>query len=225
MAIAHEGTSTTGRVNSATPIYDLPSGIVAGEVLIIAYYAADQGMVPSATGWSVLTVNGGGETAQIGILYKEATGSEGSTVDVTITSSGWTYYVASRISGVDVDDITNSDNYNSSASAGFPATVTMAADTLTGLTSGDGCLYLMGCETTRTVVTQDSDLDLLGAYNNARMIQSFIDVDTGGTGNQEYVNEMSATRVYSLMLINLKQGAGGGPVSIIPTIMHNRRQM
>ena len=81
--------TTVGNSLTTSHSTDLPSGIVAGEILMIVIAA---GSAATASGWSALISN------DITVLWKVATGSEGATV--TVTTSGSTVYaaVAYRIS-------------------------------------------------------------------------------------------------------------------------------
>jgi hypothetical protein len=73
----------------------LPSGIVAGEILLLFYRCGVVSATASTpSGW---TLGGYNSTSRLYVFWKIATGSEGSTVTVTTNASSTDYVMACRI--------------------------------------------------------------------------------------------------------------------------------
>jgi hypothetical protein len=92
--------TTNGGVASTTITAALPASIAAGDLLMIFIGANGPAANFSASGWTTLK-NGAISTANLGVLYKLATGSEGASVVVTSTVSAKLESIAARITGWD----------------------------------------------------------------------------------------------------------------------------
>jgi hypothetical protein len=78
----------------------LPSGIVAGELLISAFTADGNPTITWPAGWTEFaTGNAPANVAKISIVYRWTDGSEGSTVTVTTSASEQSSHVTLRIAG------------------------------------------------------------------------------------------------------------------------------
>ena len=97
-------------------IVSLPSGIVAGNMLLVFFYTRNF-TITFPAGWTELfqkvTYNGNGK---FGAWYRIADGSEGSTITVTTSSSGYSAHISYRIesySGIPECGIAvTADSYN-----------------------------------------------------------------------------------------------------------------
>lgn len=100
-----EATATTVNETRATshPV-NLPSGITAGDLLLMAFYSRGSVTITWPSGWTEVdqyAYTAGVKNVTGGIAYRIADGSEGSTVTVTINSSRRIAAVIWRISGAD----------------------------------------------------------------------------------------------------------------------------
>jgi hypothetical protein len=81
-----------------------PSGIVAGNLLLVLFTAYAGGSLPSASsGWTVIDAqaNAGGTGIRSALIAKIATGSDALTVSVSPGSNTWASYSYFRITGCD----------------------------------------------------------------------------------------------------------------------------
>lgn len=94
-----ESATTTA---ATTHTVNLPSGIAAGDLLLILF-ATVGNTTPTASGWdstTIVRINPGGSTHFLEFLFKKATGSEGASVSVsTGAASVRSASIAYRISG------------------------------------------------------------------------------------------------------------------------------
>lgn len=91
---------SSGTGTSSTAVCTLPSGITANDILILV--VATAGVTTSKpSGWEDGTILAGGGFSPIGVgdYWKRATGSEGSSVNVTLASSANYAYIGIRFSG------------------------------------------------------------------------------------------------------------------------------
>ena len=97
-----QATNTSFESATTTPTISLPSGIVAGDLLIIAL---DIGGSKTVTDWDVtkdfteIVQDTETTRATLAVAYRIADGTEGATVDVTINSADTSSHVSYRISG------------------------------------------------------------------------------------------------------------------------------
>lgn len=96
-----EGVASTDITTATTgPVINLPSGIIAGELLFVHVRNAAGGIISWPSGWTEIGEAGGGaadDTDSWG--YRVADGTEGSTITLTFTNSGKGAAIARRISG------------------------------------------------------------------------------------------------------------------------------
>ena len=178
--------SNSGGTDVSSLSFTAPSGISAGDLLIIIACAEDDNTTNtfSATGWTEAYNAGSGTSdAQIGLLWKEATGSEGN-VSVSIGGSGNMGGWYLRISGANVDSPfdTESEIDNGSAST----------HTLTALTTGTDNCFLIGALSfdggdgspfSWTVLTKlDDETSGTGVQDWSGSIATGSQVTAGGTG-------------------------------------------
>lgn len=203
-AIAIEGTAATTSETAAGTSHtvNLPSSIQANELLGGAVICDDVNKTLSATGWTFVESNSASSSStSVGFMYRVADGAEGSTVTVTTSASCTVEAVVARFSGVGTTDPTGSDNFSNTSVGSVTSTFSISANTLTSLTSGDGVLVLVSAEASRTVSSADADLTSVGSVVGNPTIHFYVDLDAGGTGNQQYDFTMSDTRDYDLSLM------------------------
>jgi hypothetical protein len=132
-AIAIRGTVTTGQASgSNTLIINKPTGVVAGDVMIVnimKYDGTSAITTPSLSGWTLIAGSAlsGSNLRYGGILYRVADGTEGASFTFTI-GSGIDYAAGAitAFSGVDVSGATPFDV--------SPGTISTPAGTATTLT-------------------------------------------------------------------------------------------
>ena len=139
--------SDGGVVSSSTLTLDKPSGVVAGDLLILI------GMNPNATGAAQFTDNKSGWTfieeigdttsdCHIGAFWKTATGSEGASEDIVATASlRWLGFYL-RISGHDTTTPINDKNFQLNE-------LSATKDILEVTTTVDNCLAIYSLAFTR----------------------------------------------------------------------------
>ena len=211
-AIAVEGTATTSETTASTShTISLPASIQNGEALVLILVNDGNAASCTATGYSFIDSNtASSSSATFCLGYKQATGSEGATVTVTTNSSNTLTGHAVRLSGVNTADITNADNFSSTSVGSALSTFSISANTLTGLTSGDGVIVVVAAEASRSVTSADADLALIGNEVGNPSVHAYIDLDAGGTGNAQYDFTMSGTRDYDLFMVNIEASSASG---------------
>jgi hypothetical protein len=145
MAVTLEGTAATSNVRGASSIdASLPSGITSGELLILIVSTANASTVSTPTGWtSVASVFDGFGGTTLHLFRKAATGSEGSTIAVSISSTQNIATSAFRLSGHYAASPVQASGTNSDTSG---ADTAMTCPSVT--TTLDGCFLLrVACDT------------------------------------------------------------------------------
>ena len=216
--ITIEGTvaETPPTTGASTMTYNLPTGVQAGEILILHWVSHDQNRphVESDTpsgwtfGFSKWLV--GGEGTYHGVFWKIADGTEsGGTVEInynggTSIGLGMCY----RVSGVDPIQPFNVNNYSGGVQGSSVSTWTLAADSLTGITNSSSRIMLgVHSQASRTISVLDSDLTVAESMNGTSPVSYALHLmyeDSPGTGNSAYSNTMSDTRDYSHLIYELK---------------------
>lgn len=90
--------------NATSHTVNLPAGIVAGNLLLVAFTndgSATVSVTTPATGWSTLYSTPNGSNARSTVFYRFADGSEGSTITVTTSASEGSAHASWRMTGVD----------------------------------------------------------------------------------------------------------------------------
>lgn len=114
--------------SSSTTLHtvDLPSGIQAGEILIVFFSMRYDATITWPDGWIQFfkRVRTGANFDTLAIAWKKATGSEGSSITVTTSSGRSSAHISYRISGAEDPEAqapeagSGSDGYSSSCSTG-----------------------------------------------------------------------------------------------------------
>ena len=98
-------TTISGGTSAANIVIDLPAGIVAGEGLLITLAVNDDPTVVWPAGWTEFyDYRDGNNRVIINGVYRDADGTEGSTVAVTLGTAEQFSAIAVRYSGVDFTD-------------------------------------------------------------------------------------------------------------------------
>lgn len=219
MAIALQGTPvTTAQTASATTaVFNLPASIQAGEFLAVFYMTDETGKTLSASGWTNNSVNlNTSNEVEGGILWKQASGSEGATETFTYSvGSGNAWAVAARFSGVDTSDPFDGGNRNSGVEPSEDP-FTLAANSITNVGADNWILLMWGDQANRSLTTLDAQLNSIGNVNGSATTGYclFAAYDTGQTANPAYSNNMSDARDWGWVIYELKASGGGfTPVS------------
>lgn len=131
-------TASTGTTaGGAAPLnFTIPAGTQPGDILVIWCYAGTSSVISwSATGWTAVTVVSGTSGA-CQLLYRVATGAEGSTVTVTCSApEQWAgviagYYNINSVSPFDPAPASGQINTSSTTVAAGSITTTLAGDKL-----------------------------------------------------------------------------------------------
>lgn len=96
---ARAQTTSDGTFNT-TQDHALPSGITAGDLLILIVRIGASRTASTPSGWTLLTTAFGANQLNY-VFYKTASGSEGSSVTVTVNAASHQTGLAYRISGAD----------------------------------------------------------------------------------------------------------------------------
>lgn len=211
MPLTIEGSAVTSQIASATShTLNLPSGITSGEILVVITNSDDSTRWWTHAGYTALGMGG-----PVGFLWKTATGTEPSTDIFSVNTGSATMNgaVAFRISGLDATNpFLAAANY-AEASETSEDPFTLAANSLTGVTSGnDLILAWSGNNTTasRSITTLDAGLTLVNSTADNRLHVAW--EENPGTGNSAYSIDMSDTRQWDWILVeaNVAAAASGG---------------
>jgi len=222
MSLAFPGTATTGKTTSAaTHVVNLPSSIVSGELLVVGYLVADAGRyltVPS--GWDGEYHADNATSGTIGYVYKDASGSEGSTETFTVnTGTTQVACVSFRVTGFATADPFNTDNNASDYHAIDTSAWPVSANVLTGVNNSDSNIILIGgAKAVRTISTQDSGQTLIASVNDGYSVHVLRE-ETPGSGNSAYSNDMSDSRAWIAILLEIKAAAAGGGGRIMGSLI------
>ena len=211
MALAFPTTTTTGRTASATThVSNLASGS-ADELLVVAYMSADSNkylLVPS--GWDgEWHTNEGAGNGLIGFVYKETDGGEGSTETFTYdTTSNTASSVSFRVTGHDVADPFNTNNYVGEAEASEDPWTT-ASGLLTGINNSDSNIILVGtAQASRAITTKDSGLTLIDSNLSGDSVHVLRETSPGSS-NSAYSNDMVSAWQWLTFLLEIKAASAG----------------
>jgi hypothetical protein len=93
--------ATNGTTATAAPVVSLPSGIVAGDLLLVLFRCSSAGAIGWPAGWTELFDDASDASAnQTALAYRRADGTEGATVTLSCTSSKFAA-VAFRVTGAE----------------------------------------------------------------------------------------------------------------------------
>lgn len=114
-----EGTNTSVESSDTTShTVSLPSGINADELLLVVIgIEGDSGTITDPSGWTRLLKDVGNNWGTLYVIYKVASGSEGSTISFTTSNNRNSAHVAMRISGH--DSSTNAPEINNDDTGSF----------------------------------------------------------------------------------------------------------
>ena len=226
MAIAFNDTATTDKETALTLTVNLPANISAGDMLCVDW-ATEGGnrKLNPPSGWAGTYIAPAGTDFISGVLWIEATGSEGSTLDFDVhrisddtNQSGVVQAVATRITGVDLTDPFDSDNdaaeYSTSQD---PWTCT--ANTITGIGAGNMIMMASHCNANRALTTADAALtNTVSGVGGNGSIHVFADETPAGTGNAAYSNDMASAREHLDYFYELVPAGGSAQTIILSTI-------
>lgn len=213
--LAIEGTpvTTAELASGTTQIHNLPAGITSGELVLCLYRILEDAKNLELTDWTHETIDVGAEA--IGVIYTTTVGGLGATVtfNVNIGSSG-SGSTCFRVSGYDSGDPIGVSTGGTNASED---PFVLAANTLTGMTSGNWALLSFGTEQAdRTVTTGDGDTTLISNVTGGASGFSHHTYyeDLAGTGNSAYSFDMSSARDWRWAIFELNEDAPSGPTHI-----------
>lgn len=223
--IAAESSAVTTGPTASANTHDLgiPTGGSAGEVIIMGASCADSSKNWTIPGWTTDTASTSSPSERIGHSTRITDGTESTPVVATLDSgSSQMASVAQRFSGIDTADPHNSNNIVDGGS-GSVTTITIAANSITGLESGSGVLVIINTDASRSVSSTGGQLTDLGSsassFTNVAMLY---DADAGGSGNPEYSITMNSSRSYNWRLVELK--ASSASSSIVPILQNHARR-
>ena len=206
------GTPVNGGYNAAATshVINLPTGIQAGEIIRISYVLSETSRIPVISGYTDKGFTATVDTSfRIGIMYKEATGSEGATETMTFSPAGSTAltYVVTRLEGYDASNFLNG---NAGVLQEEPAAITnptVLANAIS-ISSGNSVQVLMACEANRSVSAYDTGLlTQVGTIASTNSLHDYIDEEVVGSGNPEYGFTINSTRRMVFMPLRRTQAA------------------
>lgn len=199
--------ATGPTTNATSATINLPSGIQAGELLLVYAHTSEASRSLILSGFTEFFAEGypNGLETQGNLLYKIATGSEGATINGSFTAGGSAQAstVAWRMTGFDPDDIFNSLNFVAGEAASSDPFV-LAADLLTDVAAGSDIFLVFGAQAARTVTSGDSDLDLVGQQNTSNLVAYVYRENAPGSSNKAYSIDMSSTYAWGWALFEVK---------------------
>ena len=113
-------TSTEDAANVTSHTVNLPTGIVAGETIIVnmSIDGNTTTTFPTADGgWNKITEVNNGSAVTLVVAWREATGSEGSSIEVTTNNSERSAHTSYRISGAADPDTSPPERSNTATGA------------------------------------------------------------------------------------------------------------
>ena len=213
MAIVIGNTAATGRDTSGSAhTANLPASIGADNLLVVAYLtnAASRYLV-TPVGWDgEQHSNAGASVGSIGFIWKETDGTEGATEDFSYqTGTSQAASVSFLVTGHDVSDPFNSDNFTiQHETSEDPWTV--ASGLLTGVNNSDSIVAVFGgAKAVRSIVIQDADLTLIQSVNSGYSVHALYE-SSPGSSNSAYSNDMSGSREWLEVLLEIKSASAGG---------------
>lgn len=216
MALAFPATNTTASTAiGATHLGNLPSGISAGNLICLAYRSSSTSRYLLApAGWDG-EFHSAPDVGTIGLVYKQASGSEGATETFSFnTGTASAASVSFLVTGYDTADEFNTDNYVFDSEASEDPW-TVAASLLSGIANSDSNAILIGVtNSVKTISTQDSGLTLIDSNVTGKTVHVLRETSPGSS-NSAYSNDMSGAEAWSEMLIEIKAAAAGGGIEIL----------
>jgi hypothetical protein len=217
MSLSFPADATTARDSAgAEHIANLPTGITAGDLLCVGYLCNDstRHLTPPA-GWDgEIHYSGDGSIGTVGVVYKRADGAEGATETFSYNAgTSFAGSVSFRVTDHDGADPFNSINYVGAQEASEDPW-TIASGLLTGVANSDSNIVLIGgAKAVRTITAQDSGQALITSVNDGYSIHALRELSPGSS-NSAYSNDMSGSRAWLQILLEIKAAAAGGTVLI-----------
>ena len=213
MAIVIGNTAATGRTSTgASHTANLPAAIGADNLLVVAYLSLDGSRhLAVPVGWDgEQHGNGGASVGTIGFVWKETDGTEGATEVFSYnTGTSQAASVSFLVTGYDVSDPFNSDNFTIQHEASEDPW-TVASGLLTGVNNSDSIVAVFGgAKAVRSIVIQDADLTLIQSINSGYSVHALYE-SSPGSSNSAYSNDMSGSREWLEVLLEIKSASAGG---------------
>ena len=212
--IAQRGTATTGTTNGTSMTINKPSGVIAGDVMIMVIAKTQYTSNPTSTGWTLIAgARQGSGNRHAAVLYKVVDGTEGTSFTVSLgngnTSGAGTIFAFSGVSP-SVFDVTPG---SLSTGAGYTAT----ASSITTSTNDAAVIFIGGTGNgswsnwsgTNPAFTEIAD------YNNGRLAVGAAwgtRSSAGSTGNRTV--STGGNLYYGVMMIALRPAPLSSPYTI-----------
>lgn len=212
MAIVVEGSASTNeQAAGSSNTYNVPTGVTAGELLALFYCATEPNRdLVAPVGWDG-AFSASNTYARVGVVWKIAEGTESGTQVFSFSSgTSGSGGIMVRFSGVDTEDPFNTLNWVEGEAGSSIDPWTLSAETLTGVDSGSLIVTNFGTDAAnRDVSSLDSDLTLIQSVTGGATGFSFHCAyeEPAGSGNSAYSCDMSDSRDYWHMLVEVKSAA------------------
>lgn len=203
--IALRGSATSGTSAGTTLTINKPSGVVAGDVMIVNICQANSNIDPASSGWTLITGANQGNYRYSAVMYKVATGVEGNSYVFTL-GNGTDAAVGSIIAFSGVDGSSPFDVNPGNMDTG--ATSTATATGITTNSNNSAVIFLGGSYNTSWSSwsgTSPSFNEIMefNNSNNLSVAAAWGTLSTAGsTGNKTVT--LGTNAYYGVMLLALR---------------------
>lgn len=233
MALPILGTAavTASAATASSLAVNMPADIQAGDVLFVVAKGNDIGRQLGLSGWqsNLSVVDVGADVFALTFLWKIAVGDEGATVTFNEPESQTANFsaVAMRLNPALVDASTIADLVVQvvGGEEGDEDPFTLAANAMTGVTSGNHIGLAWGADATRTITTIDTGYTLAGSTTGGAVGNSLhVASETSpGTANAAASHDMSGSRGWGWALFEIKAAAPAGLPIPVAAYHYNHR--
>ncbi|MFN8037136.1 MAG: PA14 domain-containing protein [Acidimicrobiia bacterium] len=213
---------STAAPSGTTFTLNLPAGIVTGD-LLLASVTTSTSTVTTPTGWTLVTSTSG--TTKQYVFSKKATGTEGTSIPITISSSGeQTIGTAIRVQGADPTAPVDASNTatGTSTTPATSLTTTTANELLVGFEGAALPTAAALSATPPSGFTETLDGQTSGQLRQAS-VATAPQATAGPTGTETFT--LSASKPWSAILVAIKPApaAGSYPTTIAETLAPSGR--
>lgn len=159
-AIAIRGTYTTGSSTNSNLTINKPSGVVAGDVMIVNIMKYGSATDPTLSGWTLidgalLSGSSGGSSRHGSVLYRVVTGTEGANFTFALGTNSYAAGSIVAFSGVDVSGASPFDAAPGTISTPSGTATTLTVTSITTNTA-NAAVIMFGMNSNTTVRTFNS---------------------------------------------------------------------
>lgn len=202
--------ATLAGADATSAVVTLPTGIVAGDIVLIALYKENTAAITPPAGYTQKAQTATTAVQQHTLFWHRASGSESGTVTFSWTGSAWRAATADRISGC----ASSGDPWDSAPATALSNTAVSTSPAVSlAATSTDTLLYFSATNfnggnayTPPTGFTERADIDVISSNTKAN-------APGGSTGSVTSAMGVSGASTAILGALMADTG-GGGPTAV-----------